>query len=72
MTMNVLKRMFGRSEVRSGYVVSGLWAVNGNQSLSPADHSGLQPQYIYQLRTGGPLVRSVSLAAIGEQDRGRF
>lgn len=35
-------------------------------SGSPADHSGLQPQYIYKLRTGGPLVRSVLLPLVSK------
>ena len=33
MSMNFLKRMFGRSEVRSGYVDSGQWAISGNRSF---------------------------------------
>ncbi|NCB32036.1 MAG: phage portal protein, partial [Clostridia bacterium] len=60
MTMNFLKRMFGRSEVRSGYVDSGQWAVNGNQSLFSA--GAVNPDTAEALSTVFACVTAISSA----------
>ena len=60
MSMNFLKRMFGRSEVRSGYVDSGQWAISGNRSFFSA--GAVNPDTAEALSTVFACVTAISSA----------
>ena len=60
MSMNFLRRMFGRSEVRSGYVDSGQWAISGNRSFFSA--GAVNPDTAEALSTVFACVTAISSA----------